>query len=105
MRFVLTPRALESYEDDVSGDLDQRYSELDSAPLQAAYIRVHPEEFTSDLSWSESESAPHSCRSSVGCCVEIRLASACLGEAPAAVTAAPGRRLTYPPLRWQPSPA
>ncbi|MGH9287548.1 MAG: hypothetical protein ACRD0V_04515 [Acidimicrobiales bacterium] len=47
---MLTPRALESYEDDVSGDLDQRYSELDSAPRQAAYIRAHPEEFTSDLS-------------------------------------------------------
>jgi Domain of unknown function (DUF4375) len=39
-----------SYEPDVFGDLDRRYCELDSAPLQVAYIRAHPEEFTSDLS-------------------------------------------------------
>jgi Domain of unknown function (DUF4375) len=38
----------ESYDDDVFGDLDRRYSELDSQPLQVAYIRAHPEQFTSD---------------------------------------------------------
>jgi Domain of unknown function (DUF4375) len=40
----------ESYDDDIFGDLDQRYCELDSAPLQDAYIHAHLEEFTSDLS-------------------------------------------------------
>lgn len=38
----------ESYEQDVFGDLDERYWELDTASPQAAYIRAHPDEFVSD---------------------------------------------------------
>jgi hypothetical protein len=38
----------ESYEDDIFGDLDERYWELDSAALQAAYIRAHSDEFVFD---------------------------------------------------------
>ena len=38
----------EASEQDVFGDLDDRYWDLDPADLQAAYIRAHPEEFVSD---------------------------------------------------------
>jgi hypothetical protein len=38
----------ETYEDDAFADLDGRYLELDTSPLQAAYIRAHPEEFAAE---------------------------------------------------------
>lgn len=36
----------ESYDEDVFTDLDDRYFELDAAPLQIAYVRANLDEFT-----------------------------------------------------------
>lgn len=38
----------ESYKENTFTDLDDRYFELDSAPLQISYIRANPDEFTTD---------------------------------------------------------